>query len=313
MRVNIGGFLAGMAFILPGFLIILFLSSIYVSYGANALLPLFIGVAPVVPALIARAAHRIGQDVLNKYSLWVATIISILLTMLGVHFSWIFVICAIWESLWMTGKKNLAISVLIIMSIGVYIITKSSIPMPEEYVSTASGGLLIEGLKAGLLTFGGAYTSIPFLQNSMVDIYPNITMQTFMDGLAICNVIPAPLVIIATYLGFMANGMTGAILMTVGIFLPAFAFTLLGHKYLEKIIENKALHGALEGITAGVTGLLVLTTVEIFRQVVTGWSQGILFTGALIALYFFKSRLSIPFIVLTCGVIGYTMGKLGIM
>jgi chromate transporter len=55
---HMGGFLAGMAFILPGFLIILSLASIYVSYGANALLPLFIGVTPVVPALIGRAAHR---------------------------------------------------------------------------------------------------------------------------------------------------------------------------------------------------------------------------------------------------------------
>lgn len=310
---HMGGFLAGIAFILPGFLIILSLASIYVSYGANVLLPLFVGVTPVVPALIGRAAHRIGRDVLKKYSLWVACIISILLTMLGVHFIWIFVICSIWESLWMAGKKNIAIATLMIMSIGVVLITKSSVPMPEEYVSTASGGLLIEGLKAGLLTFGGAYTSIPFLQDSMVNVYPNISMQTFMDGVALCSVIPAPLVIIATYLGFMANGFIGAVLMTVGIFLPAFAFTLLGHKYLEKIIEHKALHGALEGITAGVIGLLVLTAVDIFKQAVTNWQQAAIFTISLIALYSFKKRWGVPVIVLSCGIAGYTMKSYGLM
>jgi chromate transporter len=213
----------------------------------------------------------------------------------------------------MAGKKNIAIATLMITSIGVVLITRSSVPMPEEYISTASGGLLIEGLKAGLLTFGGAYTSIPFLQNSMVDVYPNITMQTFIDGVALCNVIPAPLVIISTYLGFITSGMVGAVLMTVGIFLPAFAFTLLGHKYLEKLIEHKALHGALEGITAGVIGLLVLTAVEIFNQAVTNWQQAVIFSISLIALYTLKKRWSVPVIVLSCGIIGYTMKSYGLM
>jgi len=136
-----------------------------------------------------------------------------------------------------------------------------------------TGNLLIEGLKAGLLSFGGAYTAIPFLQSSMVGHYPAITQQVFLDGIALGSVIPAPLIIFGTFLGFAADGFAGAILMTLGIFAPAFAFTLLGHNQLERIIENKALHGALDGISAAVVGLLAITALQIFQNVITGWQH----------------------------------------
>lgn len=303
---RLGGLLAGLGFMLPGLLFMLLLSWAYVSFGAAALLPLFIGIAPAVTALIVRAAHRIGSHVLTGNSLWIAAANSVLLTLLGVHFLFVFVVCAAWQALWAAGRKHLARGALIVTSLAALFVTTLLHPSSVPTVS-GGGGLLVEGLKAGLLSFGGAYTAIPFLQHSMVGVYPGVTQQTFLDGIALGSVIPAPLIIFGTYLGYIADGLGGALLMTFGIFLPAFAFTLVGHNYLEKIIENRALHGALDGVSAAVVGLLALTALDIFRHVVTSWQLALLFIAALIALYLIKKRWGIPLVILTCGLLGLVL------
>jgi chromate transporter len=82
--------------------------------------------------------------------------------------------------------------------------------------------IFLEGLKAGLLTFGGAYTVIPFLRESAVSGHHWLTSSQFVDGLALSGILPAPLIIFSTFVGYVAGGLGGALVMTVGIFLPAF-------------------------------------------------------------------------------------------
>ena len=90
--------------------------------------------------------------------------------------------------------------------------------------------IFLEGLKAGLLTFGGAYTVIPFLQESAVNGHAWLTDSQFVDGLAIGGVLPAPLIIFSTFVGYIAGGLVGALAMTLGIFLPAFVFPIYFHR-----------------------------------------------------------------------------------
>lgn len=298
-----GGFLAGLGFILPGLLLMLLLAWGYEYYGAAALLPLFAGIAPAVTAMILRAAHRIGAHVLVGRSHWVAALASVALTLRGVHFLLVFIVCAAWQALWSAGKHHAAIITGIAL-IAATLTIGLMFPVSGIISTGGTGNLLVEGLKAGLLSFGGAYTAIPFLQSSMVGHYPAITQQVFLDGIALGSVIPAPLIIFGTFLGFTADGFTGALLMTLGIFTPAFAFTLLGHNQLERVIENKALHGALDGISAAVVGLLAITALQIFQNVITGWQQAALFAAALAAFYLIKSKWVIPGVILTSGTIG---------
>ena len=93
-----------------------------------------------------------------------------------------------------------------------------------------------------------------------------MTNNQFLDGLALSGILPAPLIIFSTFVGYIGGGALGAMALTIGIFAPAFSFTLIGHKYLEKIIENKALHVFNDGITAGVVGLIAATSVGLLRQ-----------------------------------------------
>lgn len=300
---RLGGFLAGLAFMLPGFLLILLLSWGYTTLGATVLLPLFIGVAPAVAALIVRALHRIGQHTLLDKSLWLAAAASVALTLLNVHFLLVLIICAVWRTLWAKQKRKAALFSICGLTLASLVVTYG-LPYHIELTASSSGGLFIEGLKAGLLSFGGAYTAIPFLEASMVDAYPTVTSQTFLDGLALSNVIPAPLVIFGTYLGFLADGFWGAILITLGIFLPAFSFTLIGHEWLNKAIDNPALHGLLDGVAAGVVGLLAITTAQILIQTVTGVLPLLIFCAALLGLYRLKQKWSVPAVILFCGMMG---------
>ncbi len=301
-----GAIVAGLGFMLPGFLLMLLLSYLYVLFGSSILL-CFVGVAPAVAALIIRATHRIADHVLHGQSLFIAAVVSVALTFLHVHFFLIFIICALWQVLWTKNHRKSAISLLVaslIFSAFFFFLKQNLI---VEVVSLGQEkNLFFEGLKAGLLSFGGAYTVIPFLKDGMMNVYASITPQVFYDGIALSAVIPAPLVIFATYLGFIANGLQGALLMTAGIFLPAFAFTIFGHKQLEKLIENKSLHGILDGIAAALVGILAVTAFDIFVNSVlmTSPKNIIIFTAALFALYALKKKWTMPAVVVTSALAG---------
>lgn len=296
-----GGFLAGFGFMLPGFLLMLLLSWAYTIYGAVTLLPLFAGVAPAVSALIVRAAHRISSHILHDKLLIYVAAGALILTLLQVNFLLVFLISAVFRSFWRKNKKaKSAILSVALIAISLLISEKA-----EMQFSGSQSGLFIEGLKAGMLSFGGAYTAIPFLQNSMVGNYDNITTKSFLDGIALANVIPSPLVIFGTFLGFLAGSFSGAFLITAGIFLPAFSFTLLGHKHLEKLIENKSFHDTLDSISAAVVGMLITTALQISLTTITSPLKAVIFTIALIGFYFWKRYWSVPAIIIICGILGY--------
>lgn len=107
--------------------------------------------------------------------------------------------------------------------------------------------LFVLGLVAGSLSFGGAYTAIPFIQAEAVLKGGWLTQSVFIDCIAIGNVLPAPLVIFATFVGFqgglvdggLENAFAGAVIITLGMFFPCFLFTVAGHSLLEKLVRNK--------------------------------------------------------------------------
>lgn len=108
--------------------------------------------------------------------------------------------------------------------------------------------LFVLGLVAGTLSFGGAYTAIPFVQVEAVLMGAWLPQSVFIDGIAIGNILPAPLVIFATFVGFqgayldngsIGNAFAGAIIITIGMFFPCFLFTVAGHELLEKLVRNK--------------------------------------------------------------------------
>jgi chromate transporter len=173
-----------------------------------------------------------------------------------------------------------------------------------ERTAPALPALFASGLRAGLLTFGGAYTVIPFLQHDAVAVRAWMTNAEFLDGLALSGILPAPLIIFATFIGYFAGGLAGASVMTFAIFAPAFGFTLIGHELIERTVEHPRVRHFLYGVTAGVVGLIAATTVALFRAAVTGWATGLIFVLVLVLLYRWPVKASVPLAVVGAAVLG---------
>lgn len=162
-----------------------------------------------------------------------------------------------------------------------------------------------------MLTFGGAYTAIPFVRHDAVG-HGWVSEGQFLDGLALSGVIPAPLIIFATFVGYLAGGLAGALAITAGIFLPAFSLALLFYDRLERVIENERLHRLLEGVAAAVVGLIAVTALQLgwtVAQSVPSLALGtITFVASLALLYLWKSRLNVLAVVIGSAMMGAGFG-----
>ncbi|KAF9772745.1 hypothetical protein IL306_009523 [Fusarium sp. DS 682] len=138
--------------------------------------------------------------------------------------------------------------------------------------------LFVLGLVAGTLSFGGAYTAIPFVQVEAVLMGAWLPQSVFIDGIAIGNILPAPLVIFATFVGFqgayldgsIGNAFAGAIIITLGMFSPCFLFTIAGHELLEKLVRNKFLASFFDGLCGSVIGVIAIIAAQILKASVVG-------------------------------------------
>ena len=312
---RVGAFLAGLGFMLPGFLLMLLLSWFYVTYGINSPLfqSVFMGMQPAVAALIVRAIHRIGSHALrDNVWLWGIAFIAGLAQLLKVNFLITLLIAGLTYAL--AQRKQTGLVLILIAGFlgflaylgltGMGTISNSPEITTDSTKTASLLTLFWSGLKSGLLTFGGAYTVIPFLQHDAVEVGKWMTNSQFLDGLALSGLLPAPLIIFSTFVGYIGGGLPGAIIITIAIFAPAFAFTLIGHEYLERLVDNQSAHAFLDGVTAGVVGLIGATALSILSETIVGLHPWIIFSVAVIALFQSKSKWIVAAVVLAAGLYG---------
>jgi chromate transporter len=322
-RGRIGGLLAGLGFMLPGLLLMLLLSWFYTTYGVNSALftAAFIGMQAAVGALIVRAVHRIGGHALYDRWLWAIAIGAGVAHLVGVSFVITLAGAGIVYALYKRQQPTWALVSGATILIGALVVVwwQHGLSLPGDDALTQSTNtiapslatLFASGLRSGLLTFGGAYTVLSYLQHDAVVSGHWMTNAQFLDGVALAGILPAPLVIFGTFVGFIGGGLPGALLLTAGIFLPAFAFTLIGHDYVERLIANEALHSLLDGVTAGVVGLIAATTIVLLRAAITDLPALLIFAVGLVVLFRWKSKASIPVVVLGAALAGWLFSLVG--
>jgi len=307
-----GGVLAGLGFMLPGFLLMFALSWAYVRFGlrTQGVAAVFAAVQVAVAALIVRAVVRIGRHVVTDRWLWGIAIGATAAQLAGIHFAVILVVAGAIYLLAQRQFRLLAWTLAAFAMIGVsaYVVAMGGLTgfavlsggtdvEPVRHGNLPLPALFWSGLKAGLLTFGGAYTVIPFLQHDAVRQGAWMSNAQFLDGLALSGLLPAPLIIFSTFVGYLGGGPWGAVAMTAGIFLPAFSFTLLGHDMLERLVHQPRVHLFLDGLTAGVVGLIAGTTLALLKVSLTGLAPFVLFALALAALFASKAKLAVPAVI----------------
>ena len=300
---KLGGFLAGFGFMLPGFVLMLALSVVYVEASLQGHLgDLFYGLTAAVGAIVARALVRLSRTFITDVPLALIAAAALALT-LAFDATFVLVLLGgglvyeLWTNAGRWARRTNSLAVW----------PAAPILLAGAVTVSLTATIFWEGLKAGLVTFGGAFTVIPFLQDRAVDAHHWLTDSQFVDGLAMSGVLPAPLIIFSTFVGYVAGGMAGAFAMTIGIFLPAFLFPIFLHRQFVAVAANERIRPFLLGVAAAVIGLIAAVTVEILDTSIVDGYTAALAIGAFAALQRWHGKLTVLWVVLACGAIGVVL------
>jgi chromate transporter len=306
---RLGAFLAGLGFMLPGFVLMLALSILYVEADlAEHLDKLFYGLKAAVGALVARALVRLSRSFITDVTLALLAVAAFALTLFAsAGFFLVLLGAGLLYELWTNAPRWARRT------------HSFSLGLPAAWVAAAgavtlglTAEIFWEGLKAGLVTFGGAFTVIPYLHDVAVDGQRWLTEGQFVDGLAMGGVLPAPLIIFSTFVGYLAGGLGGAVAITLGIFLPAFVFPIFLHRWLVAVAENPRVRPFLLGVAAGVIGLIAAVTVELVDASVVDVPTALLAVAAFLALNRWHGKLTVLYVVLGCGAAGVLLQVAGL-
>jgi chromate transporter len=311
---RLGGLLAGLGFMLPGLLLMLALAALYSSMAtsvAGGFGPLFLGVQAAVLAVVLLAVIRIGRHILTDAWLWVIALAAAALTLAGASF-WLVLPTAGLAFAALRGRRPVLLLLLVPLAVAAFLLPAgASSAAPLLSAGDAAPWLLfIAGLKAGLLTFGGAYTAIPFVRDDTVG-RGWMSDGQFLDGVALATVLPAPLVVFATFAGWLSGGPAGAIAITAGIFLPAFSFSLLFYERLEAVVDDARLQHFLAGVAAAVVGLIAVTLGDLAsaaaRQTPDVTISAFIFVVALAILLTWRRAIVTPLVLALAAAAGFLL------
>lgn len=315
-RGRMGGLLAGLGFMLPGLILMLGIGWAYVALSpvVGLLAGAFMGVQAAVVAVIVRAVCKIGAHILEDRWLWAVAVVGFAATLAGAAFWIVLAAGGATYLLVRVGRVGLAVGVValaVLAALAMHGLGDGGPVFGQAAGPAGDGGwvaMFWTGLKVGLLTFGGAYTAIPYVRADTVG-RGLIDDGAFLDGIAFAGVIPAPLVIFCTFVGFVVAGLGGALAMTAGVFAPAFAFSMIFYERLEAVVEDRRLHDGLAGVAAAVAGIIAATSVELgwatLQRASSMAAAVAIFAVALAVAWTWQSRYAVPAVLAAAAVVGW--------
>src|SRR5579871_3754662 len=248
-----GAWAGGWAFILPNFAIVAALGALYVHLGdLKPVTAIFYGVSPAVIALILHSCYRLAKLGMEDYLQWaIATVCLVVTVALKAEVALLFIGAGIVGVLYYGGlfkRTPAALSVTVP-------------PVLAQFMPNASGSilgkLLLFFLKAGSLTFGSGLVIVPFLEQGLVQQFGWLDQRQFLIAVAIGMISPGPVVITATFVGYLVGGFWGSLVSTIGIFLPSFLFVLIAAPLLARHRSNTNVQGFVKGAYAAAIGTIL--------------------------------------------------------
>jgi len=283
---------AGASFIVPASLIILAVAWAYVRYGtlpdAAALL---YGVKPVMIAIVAVALWNLGRAAVKSTPLAVLGVAAVAAVGAGAHELAVLALSGIVAGV---ARRAGSRSPRIAASVLPGAMTSSSAAAASAAATTtaAAFGLLplfLVFAKAGAVLFGSGYVLLAFLRADLVERLGWLTESQLLDAVAIGQVTPGPVFTTATFIGYVLGGLPGALVATVGIFLPAFVFVALSGPLVPRVRRSPAAGAVLDGVNVASLALMAVVSWHLGRAaLVDGWTIGIA-VASLIALVRFRS------------------------
>jgi len=254
----VGGILAGLTFILPGAVIMIVLSWMYVAYsGLPQVNNVLYILKPAVVGIIAAGILKLGRaSIRNSFLTFLLIVSFAALRFARINFLLILLLAGMLNVLFTEGWPRLWSQ-------------KARLPAMFGFMSLVpfanSRWLQMSWLffKTGLFSFGGAYASIVFLEHGAVEQYQWLTSSQLLDGVALSVATPGPFMLFTTFVGFLAGGVAGAIIATFFVFLPSFVFVLAGARYDEQVRDNHFIQAFLAGASAAVVGVIIVVSLEL--------------------------------------------------
>jgi len=282
-----GGIVAGLAFIAPAFVIMLALASLYAVFGAlPALRGAFYGIGPVVVGIFAVAVYRLAKGTVKEpLQLLLALAAAVLLaaTPLGVLSILLGCGCAGIALFHSRRAGTLALALVVAFALASHFAGTAPGASPVLPSHGASGGpgdapgLGVIGaffLKVGAFAFGGGLSMIAFIQDQVVDQLGWLTAQEFLDGLALGQLTPGPILMVAAFVGYKLAGIAGAAVAAGAIFLPSFLMMLMILPLLQRMVDLGWLKAFMRGAGAAVIGTLAVSLAQMTTHAATdpfGW------------------------------------------
>jgi chromate transporter len=272
-----GALLGGGAFILPGFLIMLGFSILYDYTGSvPRLRGIFSGIGPAVIMIIGISAWKLARSAVSSWSLGGVAALGFLLTaVLRWDTALVLLVCG---GLWVAVQRSRQSRRLMVS-----LLPAVALAAPEVY---ARLGWLF--LKMGALVYGGGYVIIPVVRREAVERYGWISDRTFLDGLALGQLAPGPIVNLSAFVGYQAGGLVGAVVAAAAVFLPAFAIVLAAIPVMGRLRRSPSMQTFLQGVNAAVVGAIVAATLPLARSAIVGPLSGAIALASLLLLWRFR-------------------------
>ena len=297
----LGATLAGIAFVLPSFLMVLGLGYAYVRAGGLPWMQaVFYGIGATVIGIIAVSSYKLSRKSLGKNGLlWgIAVVLAAVTFITQKEVLWLILLAGVIVWFYKSPPK--------------FIRTFQSIlfaPVLLQVATNAWVNTKVEQIgwfffKAGAFVFGSGLAIVPFLYGGVVKEYQWLTEQQFLDAVAVAMITPGPVVITVAFIGYLVAGFPGACVAALATFLPCYLFTIIPAPYFKKYGKHPAIKAFVDGVTAAAIGAIIGAVIVLAKRQFTDITSVVLAALTILVLLRFK-KIQEPLIILVAALIGF--------
>ena len=290
-----GLIVAGTAFIFPAVVITCIIAFLYEKYGTLPGADAFLyGIKAAVIAIILNAVYKLGKKSLKSSTLGILGALTIIACLLGYHEILVMFTCGFIGVLIFYLKENQSGHLPLL-----------TIPLFFQNIKLEELKVFLIFLKVGALLYGSGYVLFAFLDAELV-AKGLLTRKELLDAIAVGQMTPGPVLSTASFIGWQLGGLKGAILATIGIFLPSFIFVRLINPAVHIIRKSPSLSAFLDSVNIAAVGVILAVCLEMGLEVLVDWKPIIILILSLIIVFFFK-KINSAFIVLGGSFLGYLL------
>ena len=295
-----GAWAGGWAFILPNFVIVAALGALYVYLGdLQPVTAIFYGVSPAVIALILHSCYRLTKLGMEDWLQWVIAAVCLAVTViLQAEVALLFIGAGLVGILYYGSMFKRASATLP----AIIVVPAVTVPIAPVATGSTLGKLLLFFLKAGSMTFGSGLVIVPFLEQGLVQQYGWLDERQFLIAVAVGMISPGPVVITATFVGYLVAGFWGSVVSTIGIFLPSFLLVLIVAPLLARHRGNANVQGFVKGAYAAAIGTILGACFLLGKIAIGDWLTALIGIASLAIL--FRWKVSNPLLIGVTAVIG---------